>query len=177
MEEWREISGYEGIYGVSDWGRVRSRYVHGRESRIGNCWRLLKPGLDEHGRPQVVLHLHGKRTTRRVSILVADAFLPAKGPTDRVVRHLNDNPTDNRACNLARGTYSDNAQDSIHNGTFAYRNGSSHWNAKLNEEKVREIRRLYATGDFTLQELALQVGMTFSVIGKIIKRKAWKHVV
>lgn len=50
--------------------------------------------------------------------LVARAFL---GPTDLpLVRHLNDDPSDNRLANLAYGTSSDNALDSVRNGTHAW---------------------------------------------------------
>jgi len=166
-EEWRDIIGYEGVYRVSDWGRVR-RIATGR---------MLKQFLNPQGYSLVHLCLHGRATTRMVSHLVADAFLPAKTPTDTVVRHLNDDPSDNRAVNLARGTVSDNAHDAIRNGKWHPSNGSANGQAKLTEDNAREIRRLCATGKFSQQELALKFGVADSVICRIINRRAWKHVV
>jgi hypothetical protein len=172
-EVWRAIVGYEGIYEVSDMGRVRSKWA--KQGQCFGNWRLLKLIPDSHGCPRVNLCLRGKQNNFLVSHLVADAFLPAKCSTDEVVRHLNDNPADNRAVNLARGTYSDNSQDSIRNGTFV--RGSLHGQAKLTEDNVREIRRLYATGKFTQKELGLRFGVDQTTISLIVKRQTWQHVI
>jgi DNA invertase Pin-like site-specific DNA recombinase len=71
---------------------------------------------------------------------------------------------------------SDNAQDAIRNGVFHPPRGSAHGRAKLSEDIVREIRRLYATGEFTQQELALRFGVSKHTISLIVRRKIWKHV-
>jgi hypothetical protein len=137
----------------------------------------LKQGLDGLGYLHVSLCLHGKKSIHKIHHLMADAFLPPKGPTDTVVRHLNDIKTDNRPCNLARGTHSDNAMDAFCNGKWHHAKGVSHGSAKLTEDQVREIRRLYATGVFTQQELALRFGVDQRTVSEIIRRKIWKHVV
>ena len=170
----KPIVGFEGTYEVSIL-EIR-RVAGGRGARAG---RILKQFLDSYGYLCVHLYLRGKRTTRRVSTLIADAFLPAKGPTDTVVRHINDIKTDNRVCNLAWGTYSDNMADSIRNGKHVAPGspGAANGRAKLTEDNVREIRRLYATGQFTQQDLALKFGVAQSVISDIVKRRKWKHVV
>jgi hypothetical protein len=92
-----------------------------------------------------------------------------------VVRHLNDDKLDNRVENLARGTREDNVTDAIRNGR--YEGGLSRWSAKLTEDNVRKIRLLYATGNFTQRELALQFGVSQIVIWAIIRLKTWKHIV
>jgi len=163
-EAWRPIAGCEGTYEVSDQGRVR---------RV-ETGRILKTFADQHGYRLVRLYLWGESTTRKVFHLVADAFLPKKGPTDTVVRHLNDDPFDNRVCNLARGTRLDNAADAIRNGKSAQ--GITHGLAKLTEDQVREIRRLYATGNFTQREIALQFGVDQTTISPIVNRQTWKHI-
>ena len=162
-EIWKPVVGW-GAYEVSDYGRVL-RIATGR---------ILKPWIDADGRPHVNLHLHEKKSNSLVSHLVADAFLPPKKPTDQVLRHLNDDPADNRIENLAYGTYSDNKQDSVRNETFA--RGITHGMAKLTEDNVREIRRLYATGNFTQRELARQFGVGVPTICMIVLRQTWKHV-
>jgi len=172
VEIWKPVVGCEGTYEVSDDREVR-RISPGKRTYPG---RILKQQLDPQGRPTVVLYLRGKRRTFRVSHLIADAFLPPKSSADQVLRHLNDNPADNRIENLAWGTYSDNNADAIRNGKFHSQKGVLHGGAKLTDDKVREIRRLYATGNFTQQELALKFGVAQSVISDIVKRKKWKHV-
>jgi hypothetical protein len=169
IEVWKPVVGYEGAYEVSAACRIASL------PRKGRLWRrILKPGINSHGCPQVALYLHGVRTAHLVAHLVADAFLPPKRPTDTVVRHLNDDPSDNRIENLAWGTHHDNAQDSIRNGTFQH--GVLHWCAKLTEDIVREIRLLYATGNFTQKELALKFGVSQTTLSAIVRRETWKHV-
>jgi len=171
VEEWRGVTDSVGTYGVSDQGEVRSkRYRNGQPA---SGWRLLKQTLDGDGRPKVCLRLGGK-STYLVAHLVADAFLPPKGPTDQALRHLNDDPTDNRVANLAWGTRKDNSQDAIHNGTQV--RGIMHGRAKLTEDNVREIRRMYATGNFSQKEIGLRFGVHQRTVFMLVRRKTWKHV-
>jgi len=172
VDTWQPIVGYEGRYAISTAYQVASLPRKGRLRM-----RILKQSLDGHGCPRVTLCLHGKQTTHHVAHLVADAFLPPKGPTDQVLRHLNDIKTNNRIENLAWGTRSDNAFDAIRNGKWRAPKGIAHSRAKLTEDDVREVRRLYATGKFTQQELALKFGVSQMTISNIVRRKLWKHVV
>jgi hypothetical protein len=174
VEIWRPVVCHDGIYSISRTGDVQSRYGRGRNKILGP-WRLLKPVLRTDGYLFVWLYLNGKKTKHLIHHLVADAFLPPKGPTDTVVRHLNDNKLDNRVENLARGTRSDNLHDASRNGR-SWPKGESHYGAKLTEENVREIRRLYATGNFTQAELGLQFGVSKAAICDIVRRKTWKHI-
>ena len=174
-EELRDVVGHDGIYSISNIGNVRSKRIPNSGKRFGQ-WRLLKPAINSRGYLSVNLCLHGKQTTHLIHHLVADAFLPAKGSTDTVVRHLNDVKTDNRVENLARGTRSDNQFDSVRNGKHRAPKGSAHYRAKLNDDKVEEVRRLYATGEFTQQELGLRFGVSQTMIGFIVRRKSWKHI-
>jgi hypothetical protein len=166
FEEWRTITDYEVAYEISDIGRIYN-------IRFG---RILKLSLDSAGRPRVALCFHGKATHFLVAHLVAAAFLPPKGPTDQVLRHLNDDPTDNRTCNLAWGTYSDNTQDIIRNGGFPDRQGIANSYAKLTEDDVREIRLLYATGKCLQPELARRFAVSKMTISDVVRRKTWKHL-
>ena len=102
----REVTGYEGLYEVDDQGSVYSL-------RLG---RKLKPAPDEYGYPLVVLTRNKKRRTRRVHLLVIEAFHGAR-PDGMVARHVNGDNTDNRAVNLAWGTPSQNVLDQVEHGT------------------------------------------------------------
>lgn len=113
-EAWGPIAGWEGIYDVSDHGRirVRDRVVNGaiRRGRI----RKLN-GEESRWRPAVTL-VAGERMERRVvHRLVLDAFV-GPAPTGHVALHWNDDPQDNRLANLRWGTRSDNARDALRNG-------------------------------------------------------------
>lgn len=79
VEEWRPVVGYEGLYEVSDWGRVRSldMIVHfinryGFMSHYNKKGRMLKL-INSHGYKKVGL---GKDNQKDVHRLVAEAFIP-----------------------------------------------------------------------------------------------------
>lgn len=163
-EQWKPVVVFDGPYEVSNMGRARNI----------STGRILKQSNRGGGYPSVGLYLDGNRTHFKISHLVADAFLPAKTLTDTVVRHLNDDKSDNRACNLARGTHHDNHMDAVRNGKTL--KGGMNPKAKLTEDDVREIRRLHATGKFLLRELALQFSVIFQTISLIVLRKTWKDV-
>ncbi len=88
-EQWRDISGYEGIYQVSDAGRIKS-------VRTGQLRSLVK---DKDGYLQLKLHKNGVQETHKVHRLVARAFIPnlEKLP---LINHKNEDKRDNRVDNL-----------------------------------------------------------------------------
>ena len=111
----RQIPGYEGLYSVTTDGRVWSEarvYINGKV----NSGKYLKPDVLATGRLQVTLYSRGKPTRYLVHRLVAMAYLPNPKSLP-VVRHLDDNPLNNTPVNLAWGTYQDNTNDSVSNGT------------------------------------------------------------
>lgn len=81
-ERWKPIKGYEDLYEVSDWGRVRSldRYVN-YKSKLGKIYtrlekgRLLKPSKDKDGYLLVHFFKQDKGKMFRVHRLVAEAFV------------------------------------------------------------------------------------------------------
>lgn len=103
-EAWKPIPGYEGLYEVSDEGRVRSL-------RSG---KLMK-GTSQYGYRKVVLCANARQDQWQVHRLVMLAFV-GPGPEGSIVRHLNDVKDDNRLANLSYGTSSDNAYDRVRNG-------------------------------------------------------------
>jgi hypothetical protein len=109
-EEWRPIPGYERLYRVSSLGRVEST------PRPRTRGGLLRQKIGKRGYPAVSLCKDGHQTTHEVHRLVALAFLgPRKEGHE--VRHLDGNPLNCRAVNLAYGTRSENAQDKRRHGT------------------------------------------------------------
>ena len=93
MEEWRDIEGYEGLYQVSNLGRVKSlNFNHTKKERV------LKGNPDKDGYLRVTLFKNGRKTYR-IHQLVALVFIP--NPNNYpVINHKNENPSDNRVENL-----------------------------------------------------------------------------
>lgn len=86
-ETWKDVVGYEGLYQVSDLGRVRR---NGRE---------LSQSRNEHGYSRVSLCKNGKPKTLYVHRLVAEAFVPNPLGLPEI-NHKDENPSSNAASNL-----------------------------------------------------------------------------
>lgn len=99
-ERWKEIPGYEGIYYISDLGRVYSHYSQ----------KCLKPLTTHAGYHRVHLCKDGKTFNASIHRLVATAFIP--NPESKpTVNHINEIKTDNRSENLEWAT---NSEQNIH---------------------------------------------------------------
>jgi hypothetical protein len=109
-ERWLPAAGFEGLYEVSDRGRVASLPRPNRRGRL-----VLTPSPDTDGYLQVVLCSAGIRHTRKVHVLVAEAFIGAR-PAGKVTRHLDGDQLNNARSNLRWGTHAENAQDRISHG-------------------------------------------------------------
>ena len=104
---WRPVVYWEGLYEVSDCGRVRS-------VRLSKP-RAIRPLPNRRGHLRVML-THGERRVHAyVHTLVAEAFLGPR-PEGLLVCHRDDRKRNNRVGNLYYGTRSDNARDAIANG-------------------------------------------------------------
>ena len=110
MEIWKNIKGYEGLYQVSDQGRVKSleRTIIKKDGRKFTVKeRVLKPGVTKDGYLIVALHAGDKQKTLTVHRLVCTAF-HENLENKPCVNHINENKTDNRASNLEWCTYKEN---------------------------------------------------------------------
>ena len=75
MEEtWKDISGYEGFYQISNLGKVKA-LPREKNNQYSNKEIILKQSNDNKGYLQVVLNKEGKRKGFKVHRLVAEAFL------------------------------------------------------------------------------------------------------
>ena len=116
-ENWLPVVGWEGLYEVSDQGRVRSLDRVLASATGPRQWRgrIHRLDTDKHGYP--CIRLGGSRGKRSaVHHLVMAAFVGPR-PEGQEVRHLNDIRDDNRLANLAYGTRSENMYDCIRNGS------------------------------------------------------------
>lgn len=94
-EVWKPVVGYEGLYEVSDQGRVRSLNYR----RTGKV-QILKPGFTRRYL-LVSLLKDGEKKHFLVHRLVALAFIPNDDPEHKTqCNHINEDRLDNRACNL-----------------------------------------------------------------------------
>lgn len=116
-ETWLPVVGWEGLYEVSDLGRVRSiaRTCSGRWGIRRVPERILKPSPNNHDVLSVGLYSDGKRTTQAVCRLVLEAFA-GECPLGYDCCHWNDDRSDNRLSNLRWDTRAANQGDAVRNG-------------------------------------------------------------
>lgn len=122
MEKWKDITGYEGLYQVSDQGQVRSLDRRVKSKGSGSYLRkgqLIKPKIRRDGYPSVGLRRDGGREFLLVHRLVLEAFVGVR-PEGMEARHLNDVKGDPRLENLVWGTRSENNYDRVRNKVDYY---------------------------------------------------------
>ena len=103
MEVWKDIAGYEGLYQVSNFGRIKSFYTG----------RIMRLAPAKNGYLVVNLTKSGKQKVYSVHRLVAGTFL-APDSHKTFVNHKNGNKHDNRLDNLEWCTKSENAVHSLY---------------------------------------------------------------
>jgi hypothetical protein len=170
-ERWLPVVRWEGLYEVSDLGRVRSldRTVttHNRWGGLGvrrYRGRVLKPATGPAGRPYVTLHgdLGREENNRLIHDLVTEAFLGPRPPGTEVL-HGPGGVADNRLVNLSYDTHLANCDDRARDGKYHF---------KLTRALAAEIRARHAAGE-SCKSLAEAYGVHNSTISRIVTGIRW----
>lgn len=156
MEMWKPVLGWDGLYEVSDEGRVRSLP---RETLAGRAGLRLHPGkliasFVRQERRFVNLFDGDKRATCTAHRLVLEAFVGPR-PKGMECRHLDGDPANNRLGNLVWGTKIENETDKVRHGTARH--------IPLTDDEINVIR----LSPRKQQELADQYAVTQSLISRI----------
>ena len=91
-EQWRDVDGYDGMYQVSDLGRVRSKY--------SGEWKVMKARKRLDGYLSVDLWKNGKKKHFLIHRLVAQAFIQNDDESKTQINHINEVKSENRVSNL-----------------------------------------------------------------------------
>ena len=139
IEEWKDIKDYEGLYQVSNLGRILSLNYH-REGKA----KLKNPVEDKDGYFTVQLSKNGERKTCKVHRLVAETFLdnPENLPE---VNHKDEDKTNNFVFLNEDGSINKEKsnlewkwhKDNINHGTHNERSAKTRTNGKLSKRVLQ----------------------------------------
>lgn len=166
-EIWKDIEGCEKIYQVSNKHRIKSL----KRKRVSKDRILTQSDMSGY----LSVHLRsGINKTPKVHILVANAFIP--NPLNLPeINHKDGNKHNNDLSNLERCTSKENVDHAIRIG-LRDSIGISNGRANHTEDEIKEIRRKYATGNYTQKQLGIEYRSCQSYISCIILKKLWKHI-
>jgi NUMOD4 motif/HNH endonuclease len=179
-EIWKPIPGYDG-YEASSLGRIRSiDRVMEFTGRWGVPWRRRHKGrvlrIKSHpngwGGVYQIFHAAGGATVY-VNRAVCAAFNGPPPSAEHEAAHLNGQPEINLPGNLVWATPKENAAHKIDHGTnpLGGRNGC----AVLTDAIVPLVFEAFLAGE-TAATIAKRIGVTVTMVSRILRRQAWKHV-
>ena len=166
-EQWKDLSGFDGVYQISDHGRTR-RTIDGKGGY--KAGHIHRPCLI-YGYHHVVLPCNGKPKLIRIHCAVLTAFVGPK-PAGCTGSHLNGIRTDNRVSNLCWETSGDNNRRKLAHGTLVH--GEKHKCSKLKEYQVKQLRAMARAGASGIS-LAKRYGVSNTTVCRIIAGKSWPH--
>jgi hypothetical protein len=163
----KDIKGFEGMYAVTEDGRVWSYKSE----------KWMKPMVGTHGYLIVELsngsRKKGVRYPKQVHRLVAETFIKNKFKLSDV-NHIDSNRANPRVENLEWVTRKGNLAHAMRAGRIKV--GEQRKNTKLTAQKVKEIRSKYSFWKYTMPMLASEYGVTFNCIQAVLERRNWKHI-
>jgi predicted XRE-type DNA-binding protein len=177
MEIWKDIKGFEGIYQVSNQGKVKSlerkTFNNGTKTVNKIKEKILKKPLDKNGYVRYCFFKDNQRFSLIEHRLVAIAFIPNPGNKPQI-NHKDGVKTNNSVNNLEWVTPRENTIHAILNGLSFQVGGEKHHMSKLTLKQVKEIFEIYKTEKITQKKLADIYNVSQSQINRILNKKRWK---
>jgi hypothetical protein len=174
-EIWRDVAGYEGLYQVSNFGRLSSlcKWSHGKICKR-RARKILKLFYNKKtGYLCYVFGQWGIFPDKRANIhrLVANAFIPNPENLPEV-NHIDGNKLNNNASNLEWNTRLQNIRHAYKNNLIPILKGAECHNARFNEKQVKEIFH----SPYGARKLSRLLNVPYSTINGIKNGSNWNHI-
>lgn len=171
IEIWKDIEGFEGLYQVSNFGRVKSlkREIVRKDQVITLKEKILKFSIRKGGYLMTRLYNGtGKQFSFYIHVLVARSFV-VNSKNKPEVNHIDNDPSNNHSSNLEWVTHSENIKHSFKYGN-SNNKGENHPSVKLTDEEVKQLRRLDKTMSY--KKLGELFGVSGSYACMLCKNKS-----
>lgn len=175
--KWVQIPGYVGLYSVSENGDIFSdlRYITsgmGGQRKVGGFKKVNKNG--EYN--TVKLSKNGVKKRFFIHTLVCMSFHSSSYFIGAVVNHKDGNKRNNHVSNLEWVTIGYNQKHAYDNFLRSKIIGVNASTAKLNDEKVKEIRIIRDSTNMSYDKIADKYNVTKRTIILACKKITWSHV-
>ena len=152
-------------YEISENGMARNKTTN----------KILTPAKTQDGFYQITLIVDGKRITKKVHNLVAEAFLPNPKHRKRV-RHIDGNKLNNNLKNLEWAGPLKGISKPFPQANNKIRCGEDALNNKYSEEQIIGVCSLLSEGNITNVDVSRITGVPSKIVSKIKNRKLWRHI-
>ena len=169
-EVWKDIKGYEGLYQVSNMGKIKSlKFSHGNKEKI------LKGNKEKFGYLVVTLYKNKGRKNFKIHRLVAETFIPNPKNLPQV-NHIDGNKQNNRIDNLEWCTAKENTN-------HAHKTGLAN-----NDNSKIKVKQYDLNGNFirewdSITDIEKSLNIDKSSVVKVCKHKrnqaggyVWKYL-
>lgn len=169
VETWKDIPNYEGLYQVSNFGRVKGldRFVTGKDGVTQfKKGKILKNKMGTNNYHYVILYKNNKSKTFMNHSLTALLFISER-PNNHEICHLDGDKLNNHVNNLRYDTRSENRIDE-------YRIGKKNPKGKLSIEQVLSIRKIGENSNMSSRQIAEKYNISSSQVRSILNRVSYK---
>ena len=181
MEEWKPIKGYEGLYEVSNLGRVKSlnRKILCSNGLIKEIKeKILTPKDNGKGYLNVHLSKNGNHKHLYIHRLVAEAFIPNPNNLPQV-NHKDENKSNNCVDNLEWCTAKYNMNYGTHNERVSKNNKGKKMSEETLNKIIKKIMQFTLDGELvkiwdSIKDATLN-GFNCGAIGRCLKGNLNKH--
>lgn len=173
-EIWLPIEGYEGVYNISNFSRIKSLFRESGKPLKGNGKRFWKEKILKHQKganyPVIRLTKLGIQSNHIIHILLATAFI--QNPNNLpVLNHKNGDKYDLTLDNLEWTTSKENTAHAFRTGLMSHK-GIKNANCKFSEDVILEI----FNSDLPYKEISEKFGIARNSVSQIKNGGRWSHL-
>lgn len=174
-EIWKAVTGYNGIYSVSNLGNVK-RIGKGSDNRSIQPKELTKiPSGWQSKYLSVCLTYNNKSKKAYIHRLVCQSFLGDPPNDSYQVNHIDGDKHNNNLNNLEWVTPKENQQ---HRYTILKQTqkGENNPANKYSKNEISRVIELYKTKQYTQREIARITNIDYRYVNSIVNKKVWKEI-